>query len=212
MVPKPRSGTMAVSASHHGPILKLLLHDLTRSVSRELTVDPSSVIPDHMIVSAPEHGGLPTLISVERIIAKVNRSGFSLVDERSKLVISDHLNTNYISQSSTCWVSSSLRLMTSVMKTRADQEVGEFVGALRRPLLPGAEQFNRACINPDPDAVPRLADSLLQTTRSSLTPYRPTWIRRAADVGTFIGRCALEGIISTIFGAPVEFFIEEVFT
>lgn len=190
--------------------LSIRIVDTTRGVARELRLDPHSIVPNFVPVGVPESDGMPTLIAVERIISKINRSGFSLIQNESRLLLAEHVNRHYLAQSSQRWGPSTVELCGSVMVTPAAQEVGEFVHNLRKPLLPGAEQFIRASADPDPNAVPALADFLIETTRSRLRPSKAVWNSRGPEIVRFVGRCALEGIIGAIFGAPVGIFLNQV--
>lgn len=201
---------MAVSQGADS-LITVKLVDAHSQASRSLSISAKLVVPSTITGSAVGVRDMPTLIATERVIERINGTGFALPDEQGKHAIAEILNKCFIPIPEDRWQSTKLDLRAEVMATEVQQRVGNFVQSMRSPLLPGALQYVGASQSGDPDALPKLADALYTQTRQTLAPQRSVWQDCGPRIARFVGKCALEGIVSTIFGAPVGFFLDWVF-
>lgn len=166
-------------------------------------VMPANEVVSTTLVVSGTNPSLPTLASVERINGRLSDLGIVLGNPGQVDQLASVVNAHYLAVPPANWVDMNVRVSGQLLTGNDDRTALRAVRTVRAPTLHAAQRVLGvgSTGNPlDRRAVEtRLVDSLSQSIRQD----RKIWQTRAAKVALYLGKTALDVIITGLVGVPL---------
>ncbi|MFI9813711.1 hypothetical protein [Saccharothrix variisporea] len=167
-----------------------------------IVLPAQEVISTTLVVSNTDPS-LPTLLSVERIVAKVGNLGIAVADERVLTALAAMVNEHYLAVRPNLWHDTEIRVEGEVPPKGADAESFRAVGALRAPVLHSAETIMRSG-HPVGSPQRRAEETrLVDTVNATIVQQRSIWDRWPGQVAKYVAGTLLSPIITALIGVPL---------
>lgn len=175
-----------------------------------IAIVAETVIETTLII-APDKVSLPTLVSTENIIAKINEAGFELAHEKVVQSISHLVNSQYLPIEYTQWMNHTLEV--EVLPITGEQvAVYQEVRRIRSTVLETAkktEQYKQQGMNlevrqSENQAIERITENIKSNPNAST----PDWGRKILK---FLVATALPIIFESMLGFSVHVLMASIF-
>jgi hypothetical protein len=168
-----------------------------------MSLTAQAVIETTLFLS-PQRANLPTLVSTENIIAKINNHGYALADEGEIAKISKLVNNYYLPTEKSSWQDRSLDLNVARIPAQ-DSDYYKEIQNIRNVMTKAAHDIvdyeNR---NDYVQAKQAQDNALLQITHS-VKAKRNWW--SGEKIFKFLAKTAIGAIVDTLLGIPISIVV-----
>jgi hypothetical protein len=164
---------------------------------------PAEEVVSTTLVVSNTDPSLPTLLSVERIVARIGTLGVAVADERFLTALAAVVNEHYLAVRPNLWHDTEIRVEGEAPSKGADADSFHAVGALRVPVLRSADTIMRSG---SPVGSPQRRSEetrLLDTVNATIREQRSIWERWPGQVAKYVAGTLLSPIITALIGVPL---------
>lgn len=154
-----------------------------------------------------DKASLPTLVSIENIICKINESGFKLVNSKEIDKIAKLVNGYYLVNEKSGWQDQSLNLNVIQISDR-DAEIYDEIKKLRTQVMKLARDVAYYESKNDYAQSKQLQDNTLQKIADSVKSKPSWWDTNTGKIVKFVGETTLNAIIDIVVGIPLKTFVD----
>jgi hypothetical protein len=176
-----------------------------RNIASDQRLELSFPIEDIVstnLVMAGSFTQLPTLTSVERIIARLSGLGLVLAQERETETLAELVNRNYLPVNPASWQNSRVELEV-IQATIQDHAALSAINEIRGPILKTAETSVSAQIRKDLGSQRTAETALVDHISGIVRRDSNLWTSALAKIMRFVARTVLESLVAGMIGVPL---------
>jgi len=163
-----------------------------------ILIDAENVIETSLVIF-PDHANLPTLISVERVIEKINDSGFELLnfDETSK--IASLMTSYYLPNLKGTWTDQLLTIKGNTLSLNKQQY--QEVQKVRQSVIDNTVKIMKDHNNVA--VIKQNQDNIAINIIDSVKKQPSWWDKNKGDIFKFCLTTTLSVLINSVIGIPL---------